>query len=107
MIHHETDGLLKIYRGYSYLLRPYVEVAEETAPTIIANDNEIRDCVTQLLQALKDFDIDLCDQLIAQLKTYQLDSRTSQLLIDLEPVNTELNYDLGCQIIQQFLNANF
>lgn len=106
MIHAETDVLLRIYRGYSYLLRPYVDslnIASQKAE-ILASKEVLNNCLSDLLNSLQDFDIDKADKLVDRLKTYKVDSTLTINIENLKQAVLDLNYDEGIRIIQEILN---
>ena len=105
LIHSETDSLLRIYRGYNYLLRPYIESLKISAPKIEppASKETLHDCLTDLLKALKDFDIDEADKLIDILKTYTLPPQLAASRDSLDQAILDLNYDEGIRLVQELL----
>lgn len=105
LIHNETDSLLRIYRGYSHLLRPYIDSLKikSPKPKIYATDEVLHECLSNLSNALKDFDIDKADELIDVLQGYNLSLSVKGHIDALSQAILDLNYDEGIRLISELL----
>lgn len=99
-IHLETEELLKQYRKYISILKPFAHtlILEEKSFT----QEEKKDHLSCLIDLLEDFDLDGAKIICNQLKTSVLPKEEQQLRQELCGLVEEMEYDMAAEVAEKW-----
>ena len=79
-IHRKTDSLLKKYRRYSDILRPYFPQQKEMVYEQEVTPEIEKDFVDKMSNALDELDMDVAGEILSQMSSFKNDKMKKDLL---------------------------
>lgn len=100
-IKKETAELLKLYRSYIPILEPYINVAEAEGEEEIDTEGlNVR--LSNLCEALDDFDIDTAGEIMTELNSFKFSGRAAELRSSLKEAVEEMEYDDAIELAREW-----
>lgn len=97
----ETAELLRLYRAYLPILEPYGK-SQKTSEDNEITEEQLQQKLSQLFEALDDFDIDAAVTLMEELKSCQLDELGNKKREELSEAVEEMEYEKAQEIIKEW-----
>lgn len=108
-IHEETDGMLKQYFKYYYILRPYFpeeDIVEDNESKPEITLDELNNLFTQMTDAMDNLDMDAMNAVIEELSKYQYSPDAEKLYDKLAQAVDNLDTEKCETIIEEWKSMN-
>ena len=97
-IHTNTDEMLEEYVGYKPVLSPFCEEDEENAKKEAASADVLRECFSEMKEAVDNLDMDQMEEVIEEMSRYHYDETQYKLFTQLKEASEEMDVD-RCEAI--------
>lgn len=100
-IQENTEELLRQYRAYIPILAPYQRMEYITEDTEVSTE-QLGSQLTNICDALDDFDLDLAHDIMDKLKSFRLDNAEALMRDKLNEAVEEMEYDDAVEIAKEW-----
>lgn len=102
-LHGQTEYMMRLYKGYSEALQPFVEKQEKDLERKVVSKELIKEKLQSMGSLLDDFEIQHAEELLEELKGYLLDEEYENMLSKLAECIAGIDYEGGISCVNEYL----